>query len=219
MTSGEFQVGGGRARYVLIICSLLYMVNYMDRQVLSIVLEPMKIDLGLTDAQAGWIQTVFLLSIGLFAMPVSYLIDRWSRSKMIGLMAIAWSAATFVTGLGWSFVAVLIPRFLTGVGEAGFSAGGTALITASYPEKDRSKKLGVFNLFIILDMAMLCMYVGGGAWSPALTGWLSDMFGGGARGLTFALMITGSFGVVAFACWWRSAGYYPADAEKASEIV
>jgi MFS family permease len=153
-SSKEFKTGGISAHMVLIICSLLYMVNYMDRQVLSAVLEPMRIDLGLTDAQAGVIQTVFLLSIALFSFPVAFLVDRWSRKKSIGLMAIVWSAFTFLTGKGVSFLTVIIPRAIVGVGEAGFSAGGTAMISAAYPKESRGKVMGVFNLVIPLGAAL-----------------------------------------------------------------
>src|SRR5512142_2105982 len=110
MGNKHFQVGGPRATFVLLVCSSLYMVNYMDRQVLSVVLEPMKLDLGLTDSQAGLIQTGFLVSIGMFSIPLSFVIDRWSRSKAIAVMALFWSAATFLTGLGRNFMGVFIPR-------------------------------------------------------------------------------------------------------------
>jgi MFS family permease len=149
-----YKVGGWSAKYILIICSLLYMVNYMDRQVLSAVLEPMKLDLGLTDTQAGSLQTVFLLSIALFSLPVAYLVDRWSRRKAIAIMAIFWSAFTYITGLGKNFLGVLIPRSLVGVGEAGFSAGGTAMISAAYPPESRGRAMGVFNLVIPLGAAI-----------------------------------------------------------------
>jgi MFS family permease len=181
-----FQVGGPKATYVLIVCSLLYMVNYMDRQVLSVVLEPMKLDLGLSDSEAGALQTIFLLSMGLFAMPISYFVDRWSRSKMIGLMAIVWSAATFVTGLGRNFVGVLIPRFITGVGEAGFSSGGTALITASYPEEDRSKKLGTFNFFLVLGAGLGGLM--GGYLSKNFGGWRTPFFVFAVPGIILGIM-------------------------------
>jgi len=62
------------------------------------------------------------------------------------------------------------------------------------------------------------MYAGGGAWGPALTGWLSDLFGGGARGLTYALIITCASSFVAFICWWQTSKYYPADVKKADAI-
>jgi MFS family permease len=130
------------------------MVNYMDRQVLSVVLEPMKQDLGLTDTQAGMLQTGFFLSMAFLAFPAAYLVDRWSRRKVLGLMAIIWSIFTYVTGLGRSFLGVLLPRMLVGVGEAGFAPAGTAMITAVYPQQARGRVLGIFNASIPLGASL-----------------------------------------------------------------
>ena len=172
--SNEYKVGGWRAHYILIICSLLYMVNYMDRQVLSAVLEPMKQDLGLSDTQAGSLMTVFLLSIALFSLPLAYMVDRWSRRKAIALMAIFWSAFTFITGLGKSFLGVLIPRSLVGVGEAGFSSGGTAMLAAVYPPESRGRVMGVFNLVIPLGASLGVIL--GGYLSKNHGGWQTPFF-------------------------------------------
>ena len=101
---------------MLIVCTLLYIINYMDRQVFSVILQPMKIDLGLSDAQCGLASTVLIFGMAFFYFPIAYLIDRWSRRKAIALMAILWSAATFATGLARNFAAVLIPRFFVGLG-------------------------------------------------------------------------------------------------------
>lgn len=68
-------------------------------------------------------------------------------------------------------------------------------------------------------LAMFFMYFLGGAWSPAGTGYLSDYFGGGARGLTIALLITGSFGLAACACWGQSSRHYQEDTRRASAAV
>jgi len=160
ITQKEFKTGGGAALFTLIICSLLYMVNYMDRQVFAVALEPMKQELRLTDSQLGIIGTVFLLSIAFFALPAGLLMDRWSRRKAVGITAIGWSIFTYVTGLGKGFWGIFIPRSMVGVGEAGFSAGGTAMITAAYPPESRSKAMGVFNMFIMLGIA-LGMILGG----------------------------------------------------------
>ncbi len=170
----EYKIGGWSAHYILIICSLLYMVNYMDRQVLSAVLEPMKIDLGLSDTQAGSLQTIFLLSIAFFSLPVAFLVDRWSRRKAVALMAIFWSAFTYITGLGRNFVGVLIPRALVGVGESGFSAGGTAMLTAVYPPESRGKVMGVFNLVIPVGAALGVIL--GGYLSKNYGGWRTPFF-------------------------------------------
>jgi len=170
----EFKTGGIHAHFILITCSLLYMINYMDRQVFAVVLEPMKKDLGLTDTQAGIIQTAFLLCIAVFSVPVAYLVDRWSRRKSIALMALIWSAFTYLTGLGRSFLGVLIPRTIVGVGEAGFSAGGTAMISAAYSQAGRSRVMGVFNAFIPLGAAIGTIL--GGMISARFGGWRTPFY-------------------------------------------
>ena len=156
----EYKTGGWSAYYILIICSLLYMVNYMDRQVLAAVLEPMRLDLGLDDGQVGWFNTVFLLSIAFFSVPVSFMVDRWSRRKAVGFMAIFWSLFTYLTGLGKNFLGVLVPRAFVGVGESGFSAGGTAMISAAFKPEVRGRSMAVFNLVIPLGGA-IGMIMGG----------------------------------------------------------
>ncbi len=170
----EFKVGGWGAHGVLITCSLLYMVNYMDRQVLAAVMQPMKVALGLSDAQAGSLQTLFFLSMAAFSLPVSYLVDRWSRRKAVGLMAIVWSAFTFITGLGKSYVGVLIPRVMVGVGESAFAAGGAAWITAMYPPGSRGRVMGVFSLVVPLGASL--GFLLGGLISQRMGGWQYPFF-------------------------------------------
>lgn len=168
MRNRTFGQGGLNAHLVLLVCTLLFMINYMDRQVLSVVMEPMKLDLGLTDSQAGAIQTVFLMSMAVITIPAAYLVDRWSRRKTIGLMAVWWSIFTFVTGLGRSFWGVLLPRTMVGVGETGFSAGGIAWISSSYPIEKRGRVMGIFYLAIPLGSAL----------GVILGGYISVHFGG-----------------------------------------
>jgi len=156
----EYQTGGWKAHWILIICTLLYAINYMDRTVLTIVMQPMKQELGLSDSDVGLAVTVFTLSIALFSMPILYLVDRWSRKKMLFLMAVAWSIFTYLTGMARNFIGVLLPRMLVGVGEAGFSGGGTAMITAAYPKKKHGMMLGIFNIGITIGSA-LGMIIGG----------------------------------------------------------
>jgi MFS family permease len=152
--SKQYKAGKGASLYILIICTLLYMVNYMDRQVVAAVVEPMKAALKLTDSDVGVLGSVFLLSIALFSFPVAYLIDRWSRRKAIAIMAILWSGFTFLTGKAWNFWSLFVPRSLVGVGEAGFSSGGTAMVGAAYSHKRRGAAMGVFNMAVPLGIAL-----------------------------------------------------------------
>jgi MFS family permease len=170
----EFKRGGWGAHGVLITCSLLYLINYMDRYVLAVVMQPMKEALGLTDAQAGSLQTAFFLGMMAFSLPVSYLVDRWSRRKAVAVMAIVWSAFTFITGLGKSYLGVLLPRMVVGVGEAAFAAGGTAWITGVYPPGSRGRVMGVFNMAVPLGGSLGLIL--GGLISQRMGGWQYPFF-------------------------------------------
>ncbi|TAL33649.1 MAG: MFS transporter [Spirochaetes bacterium] len=150
----DFAAGDIHSHFILIIFALLYVVNYMDRQVLSVVQEAMKNDLGFSDTQVGTIQTVFLMSIAFFALPTAFVVDRWSRKKSIGIMAVGWSLFTCLTGIGKTYLGVLMPRMFVGVGEAGFASGGTAMITAAYNKKYHGKVMGIFNMAIPTGSAL-----------------------------------------------------------------
>lgn len=156
----EYKTGGWSAHYTLIICCLLYIVNYMDRQVFAAVLEPMKKALGLDDGQMGLISSVFLFGVALLAIPTAYIADRWGRRKTLGLMAFFWSIFTFLTGMATNFITLLIPRGLVGIGEAGFAGAGAAAISAAYPQKTRGKVLGIFGMSITIG-AGIGMFLGG----------------------------------------------------------
>jgi len=169
----EYKTGGWRAHYVLIICTLLYTINYMDRQVFSVTLQPMKMELGLTDAQCGLAFTVFMLGMALFSFPVAHMVDRWSRRKSLGLMAMLWSAFTFLTGFANNFITVLIPRAFVGLGEAGFVPGGIAMVGASYDKEKRGRVVGIFHIAIPLG-ALLGVMLGG--FLSAKYGWRTPFY-------------------------------------------
>ncbi|MEO7733326.1 MAG: MFS transporter [Kofleriaceae bacterium] len=179
--SQRFEIGGRRATYVLVICSLLHAVSYADWQVMSIVLQPLKRDLGLSDVQIGVANTAYFVGIIVFTLPVSHLVDAWSRKKMIGAMALAWSACTLATGLAGGFAALLVARLGVGVGEAGFGPGGTALVSASYPERQRGQKLGVFNVFV--TVGVIVGVIAGGYLSAHHGGWRTPFYVFGVPGL------------------------------------
>jgi MFS family permease len=150
----ELKMGGWSAHYVLIVCTLLYAINYIDRQVFSVVVQPMKLELHLTDFECGLALSICLLGMALFSFPIAHMVDRWSRKKSMSIMAILWSGFTFATGLATSFIGVIIPRAFVGVGEAGFVPGGTAMVGASYSRQNRGKALGIFHIAIPLGAAV-----------------------------------------------------------------
>jgi MFS family permease len=181
----QYHTGGWSAHYVMIVCTLLFVINYMDRQVFSAVLQPMKVDLGLTDAQCGLVATIFTLGMALFSFPIAYMVDRWSRKKAVGIMAILWSGFTFATGMATNFVALIIPRALVGLGEAGFVPGGNALISNTYSKENRGKAMGIFNMAIPIGAAAGVML---GGFLSAKYGWRTPFFYFAIPGVILGIM-------------------------------
>jgi MFS family permease len=185
-SSGGFQLTSFQRTSILVVCFFLYMLNFMDRQVLSAVLEPMKHDLGLTDTQAGMLQSFFFLSMAILTFPAAYMVDRWSRRKTLGLMAIIWSAFTYITGLGKSFTGVLLPRVFVGVGEAGFPPAATAMLSAAYSPQARARVLGIFNAAIPLGAALGAIL--GGAIAGRYGNWRVPFYIFAVPGVIFGIL-------------------------------
>jgi len=181
---GDYQTGGWKAHWILIVCLVLYTLSYMDRVVLTVVLQPMKLEMGWSDAQLGAIQTVYMLSYGLLAIPTAYLIDRWSRTKSIGVLALMLNTFSAITGLAWNFVSVIIPRVFCGAGASGVVTGSIAMITAAYPKIRHGRAMGIFNAGIPLGIALGAIV---GGVMAAKFGWRSPFLLLGCIGLVLSL--------------------------------
>jgi MFS family permease len=111
-------------------------------------------DWGITHTQSGLLVSAVYWAIVLLTFPVSILVDRWSRSKTIGIMAIMWSLATALCALTGNFVQLFMARLLIGVGEAGYAPGGSAMISGLYPIDKRARMMGIWNASIPLGSAI-----------------------------------------------------------------
>ena len=139
--------------YVFLLLWLLYFFDYIDRMVVVSLFPFLKADWGLTDAQCGAMVSAVYWAIILFSFPISIVIDRWSRKKSIGIMAVLWSLATAACALTKNFGQLFAARTAIGIGEAGYAPGGTAMISALYPEKKRAFMVGIWNASIPIGMA------------------------------------------------------------------
>jgi MFS family permease len=128
---------------VLIIASL---VAFIDRQVVAIVVEPMKEDLGIGDTQIGWLYGVFALFYAVAAVPIASLADRKSRKHIIAIGIFLWSLLTVACGLAKSYWQVFAARIGVGIGEATLSPSTTSLIGDYFPKKDIPLALSVFQI-------------------------------------------------------------------------
>lgn len=156
-TNGESNVYLGSKRYsyfVFTLLFLLYMFDYVDRYVCVSMFPFLKDEWGLTDTHCGLLVSAVYWSIMIFTLPASLLIDRWSRKNLIGLMALLWSYATVVCAITKNFRQLFMARTAIGIGEAGYSPGGTAMISALFPQEKRAMVMGIWNSSIPLGSAL-----------------------------------------------------------------
>jgi MFS family permease len=150
----------GYSFYIFTLLFLLYMFDYIDRMVVVSLFPFLQSDFGLSDTQCGLLVSTVYWSIVVLSVPTSVIIDRWSRKKSIGLMALLWSAATVACAFTHSFSQLFMARTAIGVGEAGYAPGGTAMISALFPEKIRSMIVGLWTAALPLGSAVGIMLGG-----------------------------------------------------------
>ena len=144
----------GYTNYIFVLLFLLYMFDYRDRMIVTSMFVHIEAALGITHTQSGLLVSAVYWAIVLLTFPISILVDRWNRTKTIGIMAVLWSLATALCALTGNFVQLVFTRALIGVGEAGYAPGGSAVISGLYPEDKRSKMMGLWNASIPLGTAI-----------------------------------------------------------------
>jgi MFS family permease len=133
--------------YVLLAMVAVYTLSIADRYVISTVLEPIRLELQLTDSGIGFLTGVSLaLFYVVFGFPLSWLIDRGNRRKIIAASVILWSAMTVSCGLARNYWQLLISRIGVGVGEAGGTPGANSIISDYFPAARRPMALTIFSL-------------------------------------------------------------------------
>ena len=130
------------------------MFDYIDRMVVTSMFTSIERDWGISHTQSGLLVSAVYWAIVLLTFPISILVDRWSRTKTIGVMAIMWSLATALCALTGNFVQLFMARMLIGVGEAGYAPGGSAMISGLYPVDKRARMMGLWNASIPLGSAI-----------------------------------------------------------------
>lgn len=143
----------GRAIYLLALLCLTYLFDYADRMVVGALIPFIKQDWGLSDQELGSLTSVIYLTIALFVLPLSLIVDRWSRRKMISLMVLVWSMATLACAFARNYRELLWARAMVGLGEAGYAPAGTAILAGAYPAQVRARTMGIWNAFIPLGAA------------------------------------------------------------------
>ena len=176
----------GRA-WVLAVLTLTYTFNHVDRQILVILLEPIKAEFGLSDGQVGWLTGLsFAAFYATLGIPVAMWADRGNRRNIISIALGVWSAMTALSGLAQNFWHLLLARMGVGVGEAGGTPPATSMIADLYPPQERAMALGIYTSGIGLGI-MAGFALGGYIYQ--LYGWRAAFFAAGVPGLILALIV------------------------------
>jgi MFS family permease len=133
--------------YVVVICMLAYIFSFIDRQVLALMIEPIKRDLHLTDTQFSLLHGfAFSLFYAVMGMPIAYLADRFARPRIIASGIALWSVATAACGTSQSFAHMFISRMSVGVGEAALSPAAYSMLADLFPKSKLGRAVGVYSL-------------------------------------------------------------------------
>lgn len=180
--------------YVLALLTIIYTLNFLDRQILTVLAPYLKADLAITDAQLGLLfGTTFALFYGLFGMPLARLADKWHRVNTLSVGLAVWSAMTMLSGIVRSFPQLGFARMAVGIGEATATPAAFSLLSDYFPKEMRSRVVAAFSsgayvgtgLALVIGSWILSNWTG----AFGLKGWQATFILVGAPGLVLALLL------------------------------
>lgn len=178
----------GSYRYLVVfILAIVYTLNFLDRQIVSILAEPIRKDLNLSDTQLGMLGgIVFALFYTTFGIPIGWLADRAKRVWIISGACALWSLFTALCGTATSFLQLALFRMGVGIGEAGGSPPSYSLISDYFKPEERGTALAIYSLGVPAG-SMFGAALGG--WIAAEHGWRVAFFAMGVPGIVMALIL------------------------------
>ncbi len=196
------QVGGRYSKYVLGVLVIVYIFNFIDRQILSILAEEIKADLGISDADIGFLYgTAFAVFYAVFGIPLGKLADVWTRKSLISIGLGFWSLMTALSGTARSFATLATYRFGVGVGEASASPAAFSMLSDYFSPRVRATVLAIYSSGVYIG-AGIGLFLGGlivDTWKDAfpepslapfgLRGWQAAFLAVGLPGLLVAAWV------------------------------
>jgi MFS family permease len=154
-------VGGPYAKYVLGLLIVVYAMNLLDRQILAILAEEIKADLGISDSQMGFLYgTSFAVFYAVFGLPLGRLADLWVRKSLIALGLVVWSSMTMLSGTAGGIGSLTFYRFGVGVGEASATPSAYSLLSDWFLPEQRATVLSLYSSGAFIGMGF-SMFLGG----------------------------------------------------------
>ena len=196
------EVGGGYAKYVTGVLVIVYVFNFIDRQIVTILAEEIKADLGISDAQIGFLYgTAFAVFYALFGIPLGKLADSWTRKNLISIGLGFWSLMTALSGTARSFFSLAAYRVGVGIGEASASPAAFSMLSDYFPPRLRATVLAIYSSGIYIG-AGIGIFIGGWIvdnWNAAypdpamapfgIKGWQAAYFAVGLPGILMAIWV------------------------------
>lgn len=172
--------------YALAVMTLIYACHFLDRMMISIIIEPVRKEFHLNDSQIGLLTGIaYGATFALAGIPIGLLIDRVNRVKLLALLVTIWSGMTTLSGFAQNFAQLLLARMGVGASESGGSPTSLSLISDLFPASKRSTAVGCFFLSNAFG-AIMSIFIGG--YIAANYGWRAAMLVAGVPGLIFALV-------------------------------
>ncbi len=161
VAAGEQARPGVRAWYLVVMCMVLYILSQLDRQIITMLIQPIRADLNLSDTQFSLIHGLaFALFYGLMGIPIARLADTRSRPLIIVCGVAVWSFATAACGLARNFLQLFAARMAVGTGEAALSPAAYSMIADTFTRERLGLALGVYSLGAFLGSG-LALVIGG----------------------------------------------------------
>lgn len=172
---------------VVLILGLVYTFNYLDRQILAILAEPIKAELNLTDTQIGMVSgLMFALFYTVFGIPIAWLADRSHRVGIVAAACMMWSVFCGLCGLAQNYVHLVLARIGVGIGEAGGASPSMSVISDYFPPHKRGGAIGLFSLGVPLGATIGVAF---GAWVAAHYGWRQAFVAVALPGVVLSLLL------------------------------
>ena len=187
--TAETENGNNRLRLTLWILLIVYIFNFLDRQIVNILAEPISRDLGLSDTQIGLMTGIAFAAFYTFlGIPIARFADRpkTNRVGLISISLVVWSGMTALCGMAQNFVQLLLARIGVGVGEAGCTPAAHSLIADMAPPEKRASAISFYSLGIPIG-SLLGMLIGGLV--ADAYGWRMAFMVAGLPGIALAVVV------------------------------
>lgn len=166
------------------VLTLVATLSFVDRQILAVLVEPIRAEMGFSDTQFGLLTGLsFALFYTMMGVPMAMIADRWNRIRLVAISCFVWSGFTAASGMAQSFVHLALARFGVGIGEAGGTAPSLSVLADHYPPEKRPLIMGIYTA-----SGPFGVFIGAafGGWAAIHIGWRGAFYVLGAIGLLLA---------------------------------